>query len=98
MHRRARTDDHPRIVAVTLPVDIRRGANVGDGWSGWWTDGGRAASIDDSVTVVAMRDQSGIAAIERIDRTPWPIGRYEFQLRAGDRTFDLTVCLTRPEY
>ena len=68
----------------------------GDGWSGWWTDGGRAASIDDSVTVVAMRDQSGIAAIERIDRTPWPIGRYEFQLRAGDRTFDLTVCLTRP--
>ena len=72
------TDDHPRIVAVTLPVDIRRGANVGDGWSGWWTDGGRAASIDDSVTVVAMRDQSGIAAIERIDRTPWPIGRYEF--------------------
>ena len=76
----------------------RRGANVGDGWSGWWTDGGRAASIDDSVTVVAMRDQSGIAAIERIDRTPWPIGRYEFQLRAGDRTFDLTLCLTRPEY
>lgn len=92
------TDDHPTIVAVTLPVDIRRGANVGDGWSGWWTDGGRTASIDDSVTVVAMRDESGIAAIERIDRTPWPIGRYEFQLRTGDRTFDLTVCLTRPEY
>lgn len=87
--------DRPTVVAVTTPVDVRPGSSVGDGWTGWWSVGSRAASIDASVRTVPTGDRSGITAIERTDGAPWPIGRYEFQLRVGDRTFDLTVCLTR---
>jgi len=88
-------NDRPMVVAVTMPANVAGGSNVGDGWTGWWTDGGHTSSIDDSVRTVPTGDGSGIVAIERIDGTPWPVGLYEFQLRAGARTFDLTVCLTR---
>ena len=88
-------NERPTVIAVTLPATIKPGPAVGDGWRGWWTDGGRTASIDDSVRTVPTGDRSGIVAIERIDGAPWPVGLYEFQLRVADRIFDMAVCMTR---
>jgi hypothetical protein len=83
--------DHPTVVVITMPVGVEAGSRL----AGWWTDGGRAASIDDSVLLVASDDASGVASVERLDRAPWPVGRYEFHVESGGRTVALTVCLTR---
>jgi hypothetical protein len=35
----------------------------------------------------------GIAYLERIDHGPWPTGRYEFDVLAGDHRISLTACI-----
>jgi hypothetical protein len=83
--------DHPSLVAVTAPKDI-----VPD-WRlvGWWTDGDSVATLHDSVRQVSPAGNRGISYLERTDRAPWPRGRYEFHVIAGQRTVALTVCITR---
>ena len=83
--------DNPSLVAVTTPSAL-----VPD-WSltGWWTDGSRVASLGGSVFQVSSAGNSGISYLERTDRAPWPPGRYEFHVSAGQRTVALTVCITR---
>jgi hypothetical protein len=83
--------DNPSLVAVTAPSDL-----VPD-WrlTGWWTDGSRVASLRGSVFQVSAAGNRGISYLERTDRAPWPRGRYEFHVSAGDSTVALTVCITR---
>ena len=83
--------DHPSLVAVTAPPDLAPYWRV----VGWWTDGGRVASLAGSVRQVTPTGVGGISYLERVDRAPWPAGRYEFHVIAGDRILALTVCLTR---
>ena len=58
----------------------------------WWWDGGAAAPLADAMLQVTTADR-GIAYVIRKDRSPWPAGRYEFELAAGDDAVALTVCL-----
>jgi hypothetical protein len=83
--------DQPTLVAVTSPADL-----VPD-WrlTGWWTDGNNVASLTGSVLQVSPAGNRGISYLERTDRAPWPAGRYEFHVIAGQRTVALTVCITR---
>lgn len=83
--------DHPSLVAVTAPADL-----VPD-WRlvGWWTDGNSVATLQGSVRQVSPAGNRGISYLERTDRAPWPRGRYEFHVIAGQRTVALTVCITR---
>jgi hypothetical protein len=79
----------PLFIAITgpgdLPVDRRLVA--------WWSDGGRTTSLEGSVRQVTPLGDPGISYLVRDDREPWPSGRYEFHLVAGDRAVALTVCL-----
>ena len=83
--------DNPSLVAVTTPSAL-----VPD-WrlTGWWTDGSRVAALSGSVRQVSPAGNRGISYLERTDRAPWPPGRYEFHVIAGERTVALTVCITR---
>jgi hypothetical protein len=83
--------DDPSLVAVTAPSDL-----VPD-WrlTGWWTNGSRVASLRGSVFQVSAAGNRGISYLERTDRAPWPPGRYEFHVSAGQSTVALTVCITR---
>ncbi len=86
--------DRPTVVAVTIPKHLDPDWQV----VGWWTDGGRLAALDGSIFRVSpgrIGGIGGIAYLERIDRAPWPAGRYEFHVRAGGQILALTVCLTR---
>jgi hypothetical protein len=83
--------DLPTFVAVTAPTDLVAGWRL----TGWWTDGGKIASIDGSVRQISSAGDRGISYLERIDGAAWPAGRYEFHVVAGERTFALSVCLTR---
>ena len=57
----------------------------------------KVGALKDSVRQVSPAGQSGISYLERTDRAPWPSGRYEFHVIAGDRVEALTVCITRPD-
>jgi hypothetical protein len=83
--------DNPSLVAVTTPSAL-----VPD-WrlTGWWTDGSKVAALSGSVRQVSPAGNRGISYLERTDRAPWPPGRYEFHVIAGERTVALTVCITR---
>lgn len=83
--------DQPSLVAVTAPADL-----VPD-WRlvGWWTDGNSVATLEGSVRQVSPAGNRGISYLERTDRAPWPRGRYEFHVIAGQRTVALTVCIAR---
>jgi hypothetical protein len=83
--------DRPTVVAITAPAHIDPAASV----VGWWTDGGRVASLTGSIRQIAPVGTAGIGYLERVDRAPWPAGRYEFHLETGGRTVALTVCLAR---
>ena len=83
--------DRPSVVAVTAPTDFGPDLRL----VGWWTDGGNVASLAGSIRQAPSAGDTGIAYLERVDRAPWPPGRYEFHVIAGERTVALTVCLTR---
>jgi hypothetical protein len=79
------------VVAVTAPVDTIPYFRV----VGWWTDGGRVASLAGSVRQAAPSGANGIRYLERVDQAPWPAGRYEFHVFQGDAIVALTVCMAR---
>ena len=83
--------DNPSLVAITAPSAL-----VPD-WrlTGWWTDGNHVATLSGSVRQVSPAGNRGISYLERTDRAPWPPGRYEFHVTAGESTVALTVCITR---
>jgi hypothetical protein len=83
--------DRPTVVAVTTPTRLDPARSV----VGWWTDGGRVAMLTGSIREVMPNGGAGVAYLERVDRAPWPAGRYEFHLETGGRTLALTVCLAR---
>ena len=84
-------NDRPTLVAVTTPRDVVSDRVI----RGWWTDGGNVESLEGSVVLVSPPDDRGISYLERIDRAPWPPGRYEFHVVDDRRSVSLTVCLTR---
>ena len=84
-------NDRPSLVAVTTAADLVPGWRL----VGWWTDGGRVGRLGDSVRQVSPAGRNGMSYLERTDRAPWPSGRYEFHVIAGDRVVALTVCITR---
>ena len=83
--------DNPSLVAVTAPSAL-----VPD-WrlTGWWTDGNHVGTLEGSIRQVSPAGNRGISYLERTDRAPWPSGRYEFHVTAGQSTVALTVCITR---
>ena len=83
--------DRPTVVAITAPAHLDPTASL----VGWWTDGGRVASLTGSIRQIAPVGTAGIGYLERVDRAPWPAGLYEFHLETGGRTVALTVCLAR---
>ena len=83
--------DQPTLVAVTTPRDVAPDRVL----RGWWTDGAKVAALDDSVVQVSPAGNRGIGYLERLDRAPWPPGRYEFHVVVGTSSVALTVCLTR---
>jgi hypothetical protein len=80
---------HPSLVAVTVPAGLVPDWRV----TGWWTDGRHATALDGVVRQISPPGNRGIAYLERLDRTPWPIGGYEFDILAGDNRASLTVCI-----
>jgi hypothetical protein len=86
-------DDRLTFIAVTTP----RGSPPDWGLAGWWSDGTRVASIDDSLAQIPTTDGGGIKFFQRIDGGAWPEGRYEFHVIAGDQTVALTICLGHDE-
>jgi hypothetical protein len=82
--------DRPTVVALTTPLHL----DPAELPVGWWTDGGRVASLTGSIRELTP-GSTGIGYLERVDRAPWPAGRYEFHIETGGRTLALTVCLAR---
>jgi hypothetical protein len=78
----------PLFVAIShdsdVPVDRRVVA--------WWWDAGTPTPLADELHQVTTGDR-GIAYVIRDDGEPWPAGRYEFHVVAGDQAVALTVCL-----
>jgi hypothetical protein len=83
--------DRPTLVAVTTPRDVAPDRVL----RGWWTDGANVASLDGSVVQISPPGNRGIGYLERLDQSPWPPGRYEFHVVAGETSVAMTVCLTR---
>jgi len=83
--------DRPTLVAVTTPRDVSPDWQV----EGWWAEGGTAATLDGSVVQISPAGGTGITYLERVDRAPWPPGRYEFHVVTASASVSLTVCLTR---
>jgi hypothetical protein len=83
--------DRPTLVAVTTPRDVAPDRVL----RGWWTDGVNVASLEGSVVQISPPGNRGIGYLERLDQSPWPPGRYEFHVVAGETSVAMTVCLTR---
>ncbi|MFL5674666.1 MAG: hypothetical protein ACJ779_06650 [Chloroflexota bacterium] len=83
--------DQPTLVAITTPQDVAPDRVL----RGWWTDGANVAPLAGSVVQISPPGNRGIGYLERLDQAPWPRGRYEFHVVAGDRSVSMTVCLTR---
>ena len=83
--------DRPTVVVVTTPLRLDPAGPL----VGWWTDGGRVAALTGSIRELMPNGSLGIGYLERVDRAPWPAGRYEFHVETGGRTLALTVCLAR---
>ena len=84
-------NDLPSFVAVTAPADLTPDWRL----TGWWTDGRRVAWLDGSIRQISPTGGRGISYLERVDGAPWPPGRYEFHVVAGERTVALLLCMTR---
>ena len=72
--------DRPTLVAVTTPRDVAPDRVL----RGWWTDGANVASLEGSVVQISPPGNRGIGYLERLDQAPWPPGRYEFHVVAGE--------------
>jgi hypothetical protein len=83
--------DRPTLVAVTMPTAVAPDRVL----RGWWTDGANVASLDGSVVQISPPGNRGIGYLERLDRAPWPPGRYEFHVVVASASVSMTVCLTR---
>lgn len=83
--------DRPTLVALTVPHAVSPDWKV----EAWWAEGGAAAALDGSVVQISPAGNRGIAYLERVDRAPWPPGRYEFHVVTSSTAVALTVCLTR---
>jgi hypothetical protein len=59
---------------------------------GWWSDGGRVASLDGSIRELSGYGRRGLSYLERIDGSPWPPGRYESHVGDGDEVVAIVVC------
>jgi hypothetical protein len=79
----------PLFVAVSHAVDVPIERHV----FGWSWNGPTATALVGSIHQVTPPGDRGFAFVIRDDRAPWPAGRYEFHLVAGDRAVALTVCL-----
>jgi hypothetical protein len=82
-------EDRPAFIAVTAPNTLAKGWTV----TGWWSDGGRVASLDGSLRQLSSTGERGITFLERLDSATWPVGRYEFHVDDGTRIVALTICL-----
>ena len=83
--------DRPSIVAVTTPASVADDPPI----EGWWSDGGRIASLDGSIRVLSAFGSRGVTYLERVDGSTWPPGRYAFDVGRGDEIVSLVVCLAR---
>jgi hypothetical protein len=81
--------DRPYLVAITVPSGVVPDWRV----TTWWTDGSETASLDGVVRQISPPGNRGITYLERVDRAPWPDGRYEFDIQAGDNRSSLTACI-----
>jgi hypothetical protein len=82
--------DGALFVAVTNPSDVPIDRSV----RAWWWDGAEPTSLADTTRIVVPAGDAGISYLVRRDRAPWPAGRYELQLVAGDRAMAMGFCLT----
>jgi hypothetical protein len=55
-------------------------------------------SLADATRIVVPAGDAGISYLVRRDRAPWPAGRYELQLVAGDRAMALAFCLAASDW
>lgn len=78
----------PLFIAISHETDVPVDRRV----VAWWFDVGTPTPLVDEIHQVTTGDR-GIAYVIRNDRSPWPAGRYEFDLVAGDQAAGLTVCL-----
>ena len=76
---------------MTTPHDIAPDRVL---WA-WWTDAAHVTSLAGSIVQISPPGNNGIGYLERLDKAPWPPGRYEFHVVAGESIVALTVCLTR---
>jgi hypothetical protein len=81
--------DGALFVALTNPSDVPIDRSV----RAWWWDGSKPVSLADTTRIVVPAGDAGISYLVRRDRAPWPAGRYELQLVAGDRAMALGFCL-----
>src|SRR6478752_4053572 len=79
----------PLFIAVSHEADVPIDRRV----TGWWWDGGTPMPLADLIHQVTPSGDRGIAYVIRDDRAPWPAGRYEFHVIAGDQAVALTFCL-----
>lgn len=80
---------HPSLVAITVPPGLVPDWTVAT----WWQDGTGIRSLAGLVNQVSAPGNRGIAYLERVDHGPWPAGRYEFDVQAGDDRISLTACI-----
>jgi hypothetical protein len=78
----------PVFIAISHEADVPADRRV----LGWWWVVGTPTPLADVIHQVTTADR-GIAYVVRNDRSPWPAGRYEFELVAGTDAVALTVCL-----
>jgi hypothetical protein len=80
---------HPSLMAITVPPGLVPDWTVTTSWQ----DGSGIRSLAGLVRQISPPGNRGIAYLERIDRAPWPVGRYEFDVLAGDHRSSLTACI-----
>jgi hypothetical protein len=75
-------------IAVSHEADVPADRRV----LGWWWDGSTLEPLGAGIHQITTADR-GIVYVIRDDRSPWPAGRYAFDLVAGADAVQLTVCL-----
>jgi hypothetical protein len=80
---------HPSLMAITVPPGLVPDWTV----AAFWQDGSGIRSLAGLVRQISPAGNRGIAYLERVDHAPWPVGRYEFDVLAGDHRSSLTACI-----